>query len=69
MAQQLPYLIDEYFLCLQQAAHGQYKPLAMAIREKNPAATSYAKACRELDAFGFRAAQAMSNFRERKGSR
>ena len=68
MAYWLPYHRDQYFLALQAAAHGVYKPRfePKAEAEASDPATVRALANRELDAFSARADAAMRRFQQTK---
>ena len=72
MARWLPYHIDGYFLRLQAALRGGYKPQFTedigAPEEKEPGAIR-AAANRALDAFSSRADAAIRKFQQRKGMR
>ena len=69
LARFLPYHQDQYFLMLQAAVHGQYKPRFSEGSEpdqpKEPSALR-AVANRALDAFSNRADQAMRAYQQRK---
>ena len=68
MAHWLPYHRDQFFLGLQAAMHGAYKPQFVdepAEAPKDPE-TVKAAANAALDAFSGRANQAMRKFQEKK---
>jgi len=72
MSHWLPYHRDQYFLSLQAAMHGAYKPQFVdeptAETTKEPGAVR-AAANRALDAFSNRADAAMRKFQQRKAMR